>query len=622
VAGLIIKHRNAVVAAKEPPPQHGSISSKSRHRMFGTAISSSSISTLDKINRKTGDGDSATITASSLLRVIEFSACSSKRPRSIGNSSSSSSQQEGDQKLHHHHHHHHQSGATVFISDTSSSWKKQDSSMLLQLHDGENADDESRLLKKQKQPPQPLSSLLSSSYWNDFIFHNVIRHFLPAHYPDSVGPGYARFSIYAFGASLAGSAAMVLSTQTLLLAVGVVGAAQTSTTAGAAATSSIMAGALNWVVKDGIGQVGGVVFASRMGQSRRFDDNPKRWRMVAATSLDAASFMEILSPTVWPTLVLPVACCANVLKNIGFLTASASRAALHQSLARRGNLADVTAKSGSQSMAAGLLGTTLGIVLSTTVLQQDPQLFIFGFVALSFFHQVGNYASLKHVGLNHFNRHRLHIVLQDYLSQQQQQVKSDTNMSSSSSSSNNQDDKLMILTPDQVAHCEVYFPLMREDDADTWLSIASGLSYVAPGGPRELTRLLDTFSGESYLINIASGHDHGDKLGQGQGRRVYLTFLEGATGEDLIKGCLHAYLIRQDFDFHKSIGHVDRADPEASRSFHCIERTLAETNRLFPHLLQGMHDCKWKTTADVTNIESSTGFRLAVNRSLPKSAAN
>jgi Vitamin B6 photo-protection and homoeostasis len=608
------RRRNAVVVAEE----HGSIS-RCRH-MFGTTSSST-----DKINsinssstsNKTDDevsADSSLSPSPSLIRVIEFSACSSKRPRSSSSSSSGSgSGKHQDQELQqHHHHHHHHNGATVFISETSSSsqWKKQDPSvLLLQRHD-DTLRQNQQLIEEPATPPPSLSS----SWIHDLIFQNVIRHFLPAHYPDSVGPGYARFSMCAFGASVAGSAAMVLSTQTLLLAVGVVGA-QTS-----AATSSIMAGALNWVVKDGIGQVGGVVFASHMGQSRRFDDNPKRWRMVAATSLDAASFMEILSPTVWPTLVLPVACAANVLKNIGFLTASASRAALHQSLARAGNLADVTAKSGSQSMAAGLLGTTLGIVLSTTVLQQDPQLFIFGFVALSFFHQVGNYSSLKHVGLNHFNRHRLHLVLQHYL--ERQQANSDNHMRSS----NNNDDKLLlVLTPDQVAHCEVYFPLMREDDANTWLSIASGLSDVAPGGPRELTRLLDILSSESYLVNIVSRH-HANKQGQGQRQhRVYLTFLEGATGEDLIKGCLHAYLIREEFDFINS-EHDDHDDVDAAaapaEALHCIERTLAETNRRFPQLLQGLHDCKWKTTTDVTNIEASTGFRLAVNQSLPTSAAN
>ena len=173
----------------------------------------------------------------------------------------------------------------------------------------------------------------------DYVFtqlhKNVLVHFLPANYPHSVAPGYMAYASYGFIASIAGSAAMVLSTQTLLLAVGVVGSGQNHQTA------SIMAGALNWVLKDGIGQFGGVIFASYLGKFQSLDVYPKHWRMVAAVTLDCATLLELLSPMVPTWFVLPIASLATIGKNIGFLTASASRAALHQSLAIRGNtLAD------------------------------------------------------------------------------------------------------------------------------------------------------------------------------------------------------------------------------------------------------------------------------------------
>eukprot|EP00980_Cylindrotheca_fusiformis_P030951 scaffold25670_cov127-Cylindrotheca_fusiformis.AAC.2 len=98
------------------------------------------------------------------------------------------------------------------------------------------------------------------------LSRNVISHFLPAKHPHSVAPGYLKFASYSFVASVAGSASMVLSTQTLLLAVGVVGSN---------AQAGIMAGAFNWVMKDFVGQVGGVLFASQMGKTRAFDADPK-----------------------------------------------------------------------------------------------------------------------------------------------------------------------------------------------------------------------------------------------------------------------------------------------------------------------------------------------------------
>ena len=221
---------------------------------------------------------------------------------------------------------------------------------------------------------------MREGFWN-----HVVTHFLPAQYPHSVADGYARFTRFTLMASVAGSAARVLSTQTLLLAVGVVG--QTAVANGSA---SLMAGAISWVIKDGMGQLGGVVFASKMGEMRQFDSDPKRWRMVAALSLDGANFLEILSPLVWSSWVLPIACIASIGKNIGFLTASASRAAIHQSLAIKGNMADVTAKSASQSMAAGLFGTGVGIGLSA-ILQHDVTNYIAGFCALSMIHQGCSY---------------------------------------------------------------------------------------------------------------------------------------------------------------------------------------------------------------------------------------
>ena len=164
-----------------------------------------------------------------------------------------------------------------------------------------------------------LSSLFNS--YKDKDMTNIqnlpfIHHFLPARYPYSVCPSYGRYASYCFMGSVAGSSAMVLSTQALLLAVGV-----------GTYSAAPLAGALNWVMKDGIGQLGGVIFASQLGKGgidfdywrgRKFgwlyspqnkarnlsgnfqrgtaDSNPKRWRMVAALALDLSTLLEICTP--------------------------------------------------------------------------------------------------------------------------------------------------------------------------------------------------------------------------------------------------------------------------------------------------------------------------------------
>ena len=297
---------------------------------------------------------------------------------------------------------------------------------------------------------------------------------------------------------------MVLSTQTLLLAVGIFG--HNSVVAGVGSSSvinsSILAGALNWVLKDGVGQLGGVWFASYMSRSSRtsqFDASPKYWRMVSAIVLDAATLLEITSPLVPSASVLAVASIANVGKNIGFLTASASRAALHQSLARANNLADVTAKAGSQSMAASLLGTAVGIGLSPIL--GNVQYFVLGFVGLSLIHQGCNYLSLKAVPLAHFDRHRLHLVLDAYFKEER-----------------------IVLDPLQVASRESFIPFLSHDDAHTWLSLGSTIPEL--GGPANVESSVR--SNQPYVLV-----SHNDRL--------HLVFHHKAPASDMIQGMHNAY---------------------------------------------------------------------------------
>lgn len=327
---------------------------------------------------------------------------------------------------------------------------------------------------------------------------SIVLHFLPANYPSSVAPGYGRFAAFGFCASVAGSAAMVLSTQTLLLAVGIVG--HHDNTNQSHVSASILAGALNWVLKDGIGQLGGVWFASYMGRTAsQFDASPKYWRMVAAFALDSATLLEITSPMFPSTWVLAVASIANIGKNIGFLTASASRAALHQSLAKVGNLGDVTAKAGSQSMAASVFGTALGIGLSP-VLGDVPH-FVMGFLGLSCIHLGCNYLALKAVPLSHFDRHRLHILMHAHFKEGG-----------------------VILDPSQVASQESFLPFVVPDDSHAWLSLGSTIPEL--GGPAAVQELIDPE--QSYVLTANDG-------------RIHLVFYNETTSLDMMQGIHHAY---------------------------------------------------------------------------------
>lgn len=84
------------------------------------------------------------------------------------------------------------------------------------------------------------------------LINKILIHFVPKGYPDSVTHNYLSYCKWSAMMYVFGSMCGVLSTQSLLYAVGV------------GSASIPLAAALNWVIKDGLGQLGGVVFASQV----------------------------------------------------------------------------------------------------------------------------------------------------------------------------------------------------------------------------------------------------------------------------------------------------------------------------------------------------------------------
>lgn len=242
------------------------------------------------------------------------------------------------------------------------------------------------------------------------IVSDTVVYLLPKGYPSSVRSGYSTFITGQLVSNTLSTAGGVLSMQALLYAMGI----GMSLGAGAAP----LAATLNWVIKDGLGQLGGVIFAGFV--SNRFDADPKRWRLTATIAMDSASFIELLTPLA-PAYFLPIASVANISKNISFLAASATRAAIHKSFALQENLADVTAKTGSQYIVSSLLGTSLGVSLSTLVTagitgaSAQYEATVGLYCLLSSVSIAVTYWSLRYVTITSLSQKRLDYLLQSYL---------------------------------------------------------------------------------------------------------------------------------------------------------------------------------------------------------------
>jgi hypothetical protein len=71
---------------------------------------------------------------------------------------------------------------------------------------------------------------------------------------------------------------------------------------------------LNWVIKDGLGHLGGVFYAAFVND--RFDSEPKRHRLRSVLAMQAASLLELLTP-LWPQMFVVIASLSNIGKKTG-----------------------------------------------------------------------------------------------------------------------------------------------------------------------------------------------------------------------------------------------------------------------------------------------------------------
>lgn len=217
--------------------------------------------------------------------------------------------------------------------------------------------------------------------------------------------------------------------------------------------------------------------------NNRYDADPKRWRIASAVTLDLAVLIEILTP-LCPAYFLPLASLANVSKNISWLSASATRAAFHNSFTLKENLADVTAKAGSQMIAASIFGTGLGIGISQLTGASTYNV-LAAFVALTALHQFCIYRSLSSVSLRTLNCQRLHLVANQFVRSNGAVLPMREGV----------DEKFMptILT----GYKSLY--------SKSFINGGATLDQLAQSSPKELLRLREFYCNEHYLLNMVRG---------------------------------------------------------------------------------------------------------------------
>lgn len=180
--------------------------------------------------------------------------------------------------------------------------------------------------------------------------HDLFRAFIPERHH----PNFVSFSLYSCLAAVCSSIGGVLSTQSLLIAA--------SHIAPDVPSEISVAATLHWIVKDGLGQFGGILFATKFGT--KLDTNPQSLRFYSMISLQVGVFLELFTAILSPHAFLPLAALANVAKNVSWMGMSATRVKAMEEFQVDKNIADLSSKHSSQTIAANLLGMIGGIGIS------------------------------------------------------------------------------------------------------------------------------------------------------------------------------------------------------------------------------------------------------------------
>ncbi|KAL2939482.1 Protein root UVB sensitive 6 [Bienertia sinuspersici] len=210
-------------------------------------------------------------------------------------------------------------------------------------------------------PQAPIDELTS------FIRSYVV----PEGFPDSVSPSYVPYMTWRALKHFFGGAMGVFTTQTLLTSVGV---SRNRATPGAVA--------INWILK---------------------------LRFAGDLLMELGAGVE-LATAAMPNLFLPLACAANVAKNVAAVTSTSTRTPIYKAFAKGENIGDVTAKGECVGNVADLLGTGLSIMLS----KRNPSLFTtFGFLSCGYI--LSSYQEVKSVVLSTLNRARFTVAVDSFL---------------------------------------------------------------------------------------------------------------------------------------------------------------------------------------------------------------
>ena len=440
--------------------------------------------------------------------------------------------------------------------------------------------------------------------------------------PEGVSKNYFYFMKWRIVQRFISANVHVLTTQSLLLGLGL--KASMKNRAAALGVSA----AVNWVLKDALGKISRMVWASHMG--RKFDSDAKRWRFRSSLLFAMANYLELIT-YIYPKLFLLLATCANSLKQMSMLTSSATRNAIYNSFRMvddenaRENIGDIAAKGEAQIAVVDLFGIGSGVYLSKRIGIDSIQRILLVYILLQYVEMVCMYREISSVVFNVLNFERLYGIMEQLMGHIHQPCLSSVAVSMSEpgkiesraaedfakvpvtrTDKMTVDDMVHVIpTPEAVAQKEkIFFPpthLARR-------AIAFGSIGRAKLAPDELERLLDIFAGERYFLVVGEntktakkrkrrekpGMQETDALDEESIREhCHIVLHKDATNLDIVRSILALGCLRQNL----AMGLQRKThDVRSKDCFKLIESAKEKADALCPLFLKILEKKGWSTS--------------------------
>lgn len=267
-----------------------------------------------------------------------------------------------------------------------------------------------------------------------------------------------------------------------------------------------------------MGRIATILFAHRLGTS--LEPECKMYRLAADIFNDAAMLLDCLSPAFPKSSRVLLLSLSSVLRSLCGVAAGSSKASLSAHFATQGNLGELNAvsffdlhvnsthflqKDSSQETVISLMGMLAGSLVVSRISSQWATWT--AMIALLAIHLGTNYLAVRSVSMRTLNRQRANLVFSNYLDQLIEfdgQAKSNGNITfptpeeiSIQEKIFERDGVLRWKGGQVLGYCEIGVELRRILNVLKPANKTTGSHSTASP---DVERLLDIFSGESYLM--------------------------------------------------------------------------------------------------------------------------